>query len=83
MADEVNEVRHSVDDDAVELLHVIVTAAIHLSRVARRNAVVDIAGGASRVGQAATNLASVLEVLFNRSAALLLDNPTMMDYNAI
>ena len=83
MADKVNEVRHAVDDDAVEFLNSVITAAIHLTRVACRDAVVDVASRAARVGQAATNLAAIFEVLFDRSAALLLDNPTMMDYYAI
>ena len=83
MADEVDEVSHAVDDDAVEFFHVIVTAAIHLPRVGRCDAVVDVAGRASRVGQAATNLPSVLEALFYRTAPLLLDNSPMMDDYAI
>ena len=83
MADEVDEVSHTVDYDAVKFLNVIVTATIHLPRVGRCHAVVDVTGRAARVGQAATNLASILEALFNRSAALLLDNATMMDDYAI
>ena len=83
MADEVDEVSHTVDDDAVEFLHSVVTPAIHLPRVGSCHAVVDVAGRAARVGQAATNLASVLEALFNRSAPLLLDHSTMMDDYAI
>ena len=83
MADEVDEVSHTVDDDAVEFLNSVITAAIHLPRVGSCHAVVDVAGRAARVGQAATNLANVLEALFDRSAALLLDNATMMDDYAI
>ena len=83
MAYKVDEVRHTIDDDAVEFLDCVITAAIHLPRVARCHAVVDVAGRTARVGQAATNLAAILEVLFDSAAALLLDNTTMMDYNAI
>ena len=83
MAHEVDEVSHTVDDDAVEFLNSVVTPAIHLPRVGSCHAVVDVAGRAARVGQAATNLANVLEALFNRSAPLLLDHSTMMDDYAI
>ena len=83
MADEVDEVSHTVDDDAVEFLHSVVTPAIHLPRVGSCHAGADVAGRAARVGQAATNLANVLEALFNRSATLLLDHSTMMDDYAI
>ena len=44
MAHEVDEVSHTVDDDAVEFLNSVITAAIHLPRVGSCHAVVDVAG---------------------------------------